>query len=79
MAPGILYILLFTAGQCLPIVVAGISTAAVRKLLENRSWQGTGNWFRRVAGIVIFLLGIYFNLNPLILSWRGYYAAKKLF
>ncbi len=65
---GIIYILLFAVGHCLPIVIAGSSTAAVRKLMENRAWQGTGNWFRRAAGIVIVLLGVYFILNPLILS-----------
>jgi cytochrome c-type biogenesis protein len=67
-ATGIVYILLFAVGHCLPIVVAGSSTAAVRKLMENRAWQGTGNWFRRAAGIIIILLGVYFILNPLILS-----------
>lgn len=67
-ATGIVYILLFAVGHCLPIVAAGSSTAAVRKLLENRAWQGTGNWFRRAAGIIIILLGMYFILNPLILS-----------
>ena len=67
-ATGIFYILLFAVGHCLPIVIAGSSTAAVRKLMENNAWQGTGNWFRRAAGIVIVLLGVYFILNPLILS-----------
>jgi cytochrome c-type biogenesis protein len=67
-ATGIFYILLFAVGHCLPIVVAGSSTAAVRKLMENRAWQGTGNWFRRAAGFIIILLGVYFILNPLILS-----------
>lgn len=67
-ATGILFILVFAAGHCLPIVVAGSSTAAVRKLMENRAWHGTGNWFRRAAGIVIALLGVYFILNPLVLS-----------
>jgi len=67
-ATGILYILLFAVGHCLPIVVAGSSTAAVRKLMENSTWQGAGNWFRRAAGIVIVLLGVYFILNPLIFS-----------
>jgi cytochrome c-type biogenesis protein len=67
-ATGMVYILLFAVGHCLPIVAAGSSTAAVRKLLENRAWQGTGNWFRRAAGIIIILLGVYFILNPLILS-----------
>jgi cytochrome c-type biogenesis protein len=65
---GIFYILLFAVGHCLPIVIAGSSTAAVRKLMENSTWQGAGTWFRRAAGIVIVLLGVYFILNPLILS-----------
>ena len=67
-ATGIFYILLFAVGHCLPIAVAGSSTAAVRKLMENSTWQGAGTWFRRAAGVVIVLLGVYFILNPLILS-----------
>jgi len=65
---GILFILLFAAGHCLPIAVAGSSTAAVRRLVENRAWQGAGNWFRKIAGVVICLLGVYFILNPF---WGG--------
>ena len=65
-ATGIFYILLFAVGHCLPIVIAGSSSAAVRKLLENSIWQEAGNWFRRTAGIVIVILGVYFILNPII-------------
>ena len=61
---GVLFILLFAIGHCLPIVVAGSSTAAVKRLMENSSWQGAGNWFRKGAGVVIALLGIYFIANP---------------
>lgn len=67
-AAGILFILLFAMGHCLPLVLAGSSTAAIRKLMENSTWQGTGTWFQRAAGLVIALLGVYFILNPLILS-----------
>jgi cytochrome c-type biogenesis protein len=63
-ASGILLILLFAIGHCLPIVFAGSSTAFVRNLLESRAWQGAGNWFRRGAGAVIALLAVYFILNP---------------
>lgn len=63
-ATGILFILLFATGHCLPIVVAGSSTAVVRKLMETSAWQGAGTWFRKGAGAVIGLLGIYFVLNP---------------
>jgi len=61
---GILFILLFAIGHCLPIVVAGSSAAAVKRLMENSAWQGAGNWFRKGAGVVIALLGIYFIANP---------------
>jgi len=65
-ATGVLFILLFAIGHCLPIVVAGSSTAAVKRVLENSAWQGAGNWFRKGAGIVIAGLGIYFIVNPFI-------------
>ena len=65
---GIIMILLFAVGHCLPIVIAGSSTAAVRKVVENQSWQTGGHWFRRGAGVLIGMLGIYFVVNPIILS-----------
>jgi cytochrome c-type biogenesis protein len=67
-ALGILFILLFAIGHCLPIVVAGSSGAAVRGLLENSTWQGAGKWFRKGAGAVIGILGIYFVVNPFFLT-----------
>lgn len=63
-AAGVLFILLFAIGHCIPIVVAGSSAATVRGLLENSTWQGAGKWFRRGAGAVIGVLGIYFIVNP---------------
>jgi cytochrome c-type biogenesis protein len=67
-ATGILFILLFAIGHCLPIVVAGSSTAAVRRLMENSTWRDAGNWFRKIAGMVICLLGIYFIVYPFVAS-----------
>ena len=64
LATGILLILLFALGHCLPIVVAGSSTALVRKLIESRRWQGAGFWFRKGAGVVIGCIGLYFIANP---------------
>ncbi len=67
-AIGVLFIVLFAVGHCLPIVVAGSSTAAVRGLLENRVWQGAGDWFRKGAGVLIALLGVYFIGNPFFVN-----------
>ncbi len=63
---GILFILLFAVGHCLPIMVAGSFTAAVRKVVENSAWQGAGIWFRKGAGVMICLLGAYFIISPFI-------------
>jgi cytochrome c-type biogenesis protein len=63
-ATGILFILLFAIGHCVPIVAAGSSTAAVKSVMENSAWQGAGNWFRKGAGLVIVMLGAYFIINP---------------
>ena len=61
---GILFIILFALGHCLPIVIAGSSTAAVKKVLENSRWNGAGVWFRKLAGSTIAGLGIYFIATP---------------
>jgi len=67
-ALGVLFILLFAIGHCLPIAVAGSSGAAVRGLLESSAWQGAGKWFRKGAAAVIVVLGIYFIVNPFLLT-----------
>ncbi|MDI6616913.1 MAG: hypothetical protein QME27_09370, partial [Syntrophaceae bacterium] len=64
-AAGSIMMILFALGHCLPIVAAGSSTAMVRRLTESNAWQGAGLWFRRCAGVVIALLGIYFIASPL--------------
>jgi cytochrome c-type biogenesis protein len=33
---------------------------------ESTAWQGAGMWFRRGAGVMIALLGIYFITNPFV-------------
>ena len=61
---GLLLITLFAAGHCLPIAVAGSSTALIRKVLENSAMQRAGGLFRRGAGVLIGGLGIYFIARP---------------
>ncbi len=63
---GVLFILLFAIGHCIPIVVAGSSTAMVKRLLVSSSWQQGGRFFRRLAGALIALLGMYFVVQPFI-------------
>lgn len=63
---GIALILVFALGHCIPIVIAGSSTAAVKGVLENSSWQGASLLFRKGAGVVIILLGVYFITSPFV-------------
>jgi cytochrome c-type biogenesis protein len=65
-ATGSVMMVLFALGHCLPIVVAGSSTAMVRKLTENHAWQDAGSWFRKGAGVVVGLMGLYFMARPFI-------------
>ena len=63
---GILLIVLFGLGHCIPIVIAGSSTALVRRLMANASWQRGGAAFRRLAGVLIGIMGIYFMARPFL-------------
>ncbi len=63
---GIILILFFALGQCLPIYIASTFTVGVRKLIENQSWQTGGQWFRRGAGVLIGFLGLYFIASPFL-------------
>lgn len=67
-ATGILYIILFALGHCLPIVFAGSSTGLVKSILENSRWQNSGKYVQKAAGIIILVLGGYFIVNPFLTS-----------
>ena len=63
---GILLIILFGIGHCLPIAVAGSSTALVRCMIESSSWQQGGSVFRKLAGVTVGLMGLYFVIRPVL-------------
>ncbi|WP_394708751.1 cytochrome c biogenesis CcdA family protein [uncultured Desulfobulbus sp.] len=63
---GVVFILLFGLGHCIPIAVAGTSTALVQRFLDNNAWQRSSTLFRRLAGVCIGALGIYFISQPLL-------------
>ncbi len=65
-ATGIVYIVLFGIGHCLPIAVAGSSAALVRKVLENHAFQQGGQWFRKGAGVLVGCLAVYFIVRPFL-------------
>jgi len=63
---GLVFIILFGLGHCIPIAVAGSSTALVKRFLANSAWQQGSHYFRKVAGLGIGALGVYFISQPLI-------------
>lgn len=63
---GVLFILLFALGHCLPIAVAGSSTATVKQLLASPSFGQASLWFRKGAGLLIAGLGVYFLIRPFV-------------
>ena len=63
-ASGLMLILLFGLGHCLPIALAGSSTALVGRVLASGSFQRGSLWFKRAAGSGVALLGLYFILLP---------------
>jgi cytochrome c-type biogenesis protein len=65
-ATGIVLIIAFGVGHCIPIVIAGSFTAVVRRLVANASWQRGGTAFRRLAGVLIGLMGVYFIARPFL-------------
>lgn len=65
-ATGLLFIVLFGLGHCLPIVIAGSSTALAKRFVENNAWQQGSVYFRKLAGLCIAALGIYFIGQPII-------------
>ncbi len=63
---GLVFITLFGLGHCIPIALAGSSTALVKRFLVNSAWQQGSQYFRKLAGVCIGALGVYFISQPLI-------------
>jgi len=63
---GVVFILLFGIGHCIPIAIAGSSTAMVNRILGSGSWANGSVVFRKLAGACIGLLGVYFIGEPLL-------------
>ncbi len=65
-ATGVLFIILFGIGHCIPVAAAGSSTALVQRAVDNSRFQQGGLWFRRIAGVAVFGLGLYFIAQPFV-------------
>lgn len=63
-ATGTTLLALFALGHTLPIAVAGSSTAWVKKILTHGAMQQASMWFKKLAGVIIAMLGLYFLARP---------------
>ncbi|WP_136810292.1 cytochrome c biogenesis CcdA family protein [Desulfosediminicola flagellatus] len=63
---GVVLIVLFGLGHCVPIALAGSSTALIKRFLENKAWNRGSSIFRKLAGVCIGALGLYFIFQPFI-------------
>lgn len=61
---GSVMILMFGIGHCLPIAVAGSSAAAVQNVVNNQNWSRASRVIRKMAGVVVITLGLYFVAKP---------------
>jgi cytochrome c-type biogenesis protein len=61
---GVLLIMLFATGHCLPIAIAGCSAATAQKFLSSSYFTTASIWTKRLAGGIVGTLGIYFIARP---------------
>lgn len=66
MLTGVGLVLAFGVGHCLPLVIAGSSAALARRMMEGLS--GGSTLVRRLAGVCVGLLGVYFIARPFLES-----------
>lgn len=52
----------YALGHCVLILVAGVSVGAVKGLLESKHFQKVNFILRRIAAVLIILVGVYFLL-----------------
>lgn len=65
-AYGALLLLLYGLGHSALILVAGTSMGAARALIESRRLTRATAWMRRLAGLVVALVGVWFAANALL-------------
>jgi len=63
---GVAMLVLFGVGHCIPLVICGMFSARTMELLNGHTGQKIVLIMRKIAALVVALLGIYFTLNPFI-------------
>ena len=63
---GIIMLILFASGHCLPLMAAGIFSARVMEVLQVSTWQKGILIMRKIAGCIIVGIGGYFSIEPFL-------------
>jgi len=62
---GALLLFFYALGHCFLIIIAGTSMGMAKGLLESRHLQKAGSWLRKIAGVVIILVGLFYLRSSL--------------
>ena len=57
---GVILLLTYAFGHCVLILMVGTSMGLAKSLLESKGLKTSTNILRRVSGVIIILVGIYF-------------------
>jgi cytochrome c biogenesis protein CcdA len=58
-------LLVYSLGHSVLIIIAGTSMGIARKLIESRKMIRTTALLRRIAGVIIVIVGVYFALQAI--------------
>jgi len=61
---GVAMLILFSLGLCLPLIICGVFSARTMQLLNSHTGQKLVLIMRKLAALVIAVLGVYFTLHP---------------
>ena len=53
----------YALGHCALILIVGVSIGAAKGLIESKSFQRVNFWFRKLAAVLIILVGVYFLIK----------------
>ena len=63
---GLILIIFFALGHCLPIMLAGSSVNFTQKLLQNKGFASLNTWGRKLAAVLVCGVALYIIVNPFL-------------
>jgi len=63
MLRGILLIIIFALGHCIPVLIGGCATSFVKNITSSANIQKSGIIFKKIAGVIFIIVAIYIILR----------------